>query len=647
MKKILFYSLLFNLLFVSFSSANGNTWLQQRWQFKETQKILSSMDRNSFEQVMASLKNYPIAHYLRYFYLRKHLKDENPASIKAFIKQHQDSPVAKSLQRMWLRQLAKQADWKTFIAVYTPQKGTVLRCYNLQAHLNTQGTLTAKLIKEAKSLWTVGKSQPDVCDPAFAYLYQNGLVTKEMRWQRIRLSMKKGKLGLARYLSKGLPQADRQLLTLWQKLYKNPAKELLGFNEPDSELSREILLQSLRRLARKDAEKAYNYWQYYKNRYAFSREDKGEMFRYIAIRATWQNHPQAANWLAKVDKDFVDDRVKQTRLQNALAQQNWQAIIKLFKSLPTSTQEELKWQYWYARALEKNRQISKAKKIFQALSKHRDFYGFLAADRLRKPYQFQYRPLKITKTQKQKLLQKHAGLIRARELYLVGLKGFARIEWAKVIAGFKTEELKIAATIAHDWAWHDRAIITIAKAKHFDDIKLRFSLPFYDAVLSNAKAKNLESAYVYAIMRQESAFQEDVRSSAGALGLMQLMPGTARLVARKEKMPPLTNINNLLVPDINIKFGTSYLRYLLDKFNGNYLLATAGYNAGPSRSIRWAEKYGCLPQDIWVELIPFNETRKYVQRVLSYMPVFEKNMGVKVKPMRMDKIQVEGCFESS
>jgi soluble lytic murein transglycosylase len=644
MKKILFYSLFLNLLFFSFCSANGNIWLQQRWQFQETQKFLSSMDKNSFEQVMAGMNNYPIAHYLRYFYFRKHLDDENPAVVKAFLKQYQGSPVAKSLRRLWLGKLAKQADWKTFIAVYTPQKGTVLRCYNIQAHLKTRGTLTTNLITEAKNLWTVGKSQPDVCDPAFAYLYKNGLVTTKMRWQRIRLSMKKGKLGLARYLSKSLSQTDRQLVAFWQKLYKNPATELNNFKQPDSELSREILLQSLRRLARKDAGNAYNYWQYYKNRYTFSQEEQGELFRYIAIRATWQNLPQADNWLAKVDKDFVDDRVKQTRLQNALAQQNWQAVIAVVKSLPLATQEELKWQYWYARALEKTGRIRKAKQIFQALSKHRNFYGFLAADKLRKPYQFEERPLKITKAQKNKLLKKYAGLIRARELYLVGIKGFARIEWAKAIADFKTEEFKIAASIAHDWAWHDRAIITIAKAKDFDDIKLRFSLPFYDSVLSNAKAKNLEYAFAYAIMRQESAFQEDVRSSAGALGLMQLMPGTARLIARKEKMPSLKNINNLLVPDINIKFGTSYLRYLLDKFNGNYLLATAGYNAGPGRSTRWAKKYGCLPQDIWVELIPFRETRKYVQRVLHYMPIFEKNMGVKVKPMRMDKIQVESCF---
>jgi len=644
MRKILFYSLLFNLLVVNFSSANGNTWLQQRWQFQQTKKLLSSMDSNSFKQAMKSMKDYPIAHYLRYFYFRKHLDTENPAAIKAFIKQHQNSPVSNTLRRLWLGKLAKKADWETFISVYTPQKGTVLRCYNLQAHINTRGTLTEKLITEAKSLWTVGKSQPDVCDPAFAYLYKNGLVTTKMRWQRIRLSMKKGKLGMARYLSKSFSQADRQIVTLWGKLYKNPAKGLRSFEQANSTISREMLLQSLRRLARKDAGSAYDYWQDYKNRYTFSRQEKGEMFRYIAIRATWQNHPQAANWLAKVDKDFINDRVKQTRLQNALAQQNWQAVIRLVKSLPAATQKELKIQYWYARALEKTRQTSKAKKIFKALSKERDFYGFLAADRLGKPYQFQDRPLKISKAQKQKLLKKYAGLIRARELYLTGVKNFGRIEWSKTIAGFNTEELKTAATIAHDWEWHDRAIITIAKAREFDDIKLRFALAFYDSVLSNAKAKNLDYAYVYAIMRQESAFQEDIGSSVGALGLMQIMPNTAKWILKRNKQPPLKNRYKLLVPDFNIKLGTSYLKYLLDRFNGNYILATAGYNAGPGRSIKWAKQYGCMPEDIWVELIPFNETRKYVQRVFSYMPIFEKNMGIKVKRMRMEKIQVEGCF---
>jgi soluble lytic murein transglycosylase len=615
MKTSIFYMLIMGVVLGGISSTHNQTLLQHRWQFKEAHQALLKKDLNSFEQLSAQLQDYQIAHYLRYFYLESHIEEENAETIQKFLAKYKDSPIAQSLRQVWLTHLANKH-------------------------------LLGEQLDKAKDLWLVGISQPNECDPVFVYLYDKKIITNQMRWQRIRLSMQKGNLGLARFIAKSLPKADQQLAELWQALHTKPATALNKFDVSDTptEKSREMLLHGLRRLARKNADRAHRHWTLKKKHYAFTVQENAELFHYIALRSAKQNHPKAAHWLAEVDKDLVDEPIIQARLQIALAQQDWQAVTKLIQSLPVAERDQLQLQYWHARALEQTGEYEKAKKLYQALSQNRDYYGFLAAARIGKPYNFQSHPLNITKEQKNQLLEKQAGLLRARELYFVGLTSEAAVEWQAVLPSLTPEELKTAAAIAHQWGWHYRAIVTIAKVKYYDDLDIRFPLPFYDAVLTHADVQQLDFAYVYAVIRQESAFKTEIGSSAGAQGLMQLMPATAKQVA-KQQHTSLKTIEELWVPDINIGLGTAYLRSLLNQFNGNRLLATAAYNAGPSRAKQWAKKYGCLPPDIWIELIPFNETRKYVQRVLSYIPVFEYQMvgHPQIKQMPVDAILAKGC----
>lgn len=639
-----FLSILSVCCFLTSIPIHANTWLQQRWQFKDAHQAVLNNDLDTFKRLSAQLSDYPIAHYLRYLYLEHNIGTEKAETLQAFLEQYKESLFVQPLRQAWLTELAKKRDWKTYLAAYTPQKDTLLRCYYLQAHINTQGHLNG-LIDEAKNLWLVGHSQPDECDPAFNYLYQDNLITSQLRWQRIRFAMAKGNLRLARYLARGLSKPDQQLLAIWQSVYQNPARELKRFKQSDSSIVREIVQDGLQRLSREDAATAYDYFHNdLKQRYAFTDTEKAELLRYIALKGVRQNIQQAALWLEEIEPNLVDDKINHAKLQLALAQQDWQRVITQIQSLPEAEQAESQWQYWQARALEETGQTEEAEKQFGIVSPNRDYYGFLAADRLGKAYSFQSQPMIVSQEEKDQLLEKQAGMIRARELYFVGLTALAREEWQAVLPKLTKEELKAAAALAHQWGWHDRAIAAIYKSGHHDDLKIRFPLPFYDPVLKHAQNQQLDFAYVYALIRQESAFQTDAISVAGALGLMQLMPATAKKVANQHKIR-LKNLEELFVPDININFGTSYIRDMLDKFNGNRLLATAAYNAGPERAQQWGETHGCLPADIWVELIPFNETRNYVKRVLSYIPVFEHRMvgHQQVKPMPLEAIQAKDC----
>jgi soluble lytic murein transglycosylase len=625
------------LLYTLSSNAYASNLLEQRWQFQEAKKALNAGNVVAFDALAAQLKDYSIAHYLRYFYLKSYIDQQYPQTIKLFLNNNQDAPFANSLRKIWLKSLIKKADWNSFLNAYIPQKDTVLQCQFLTAYLNKYFRLNQKLLNSAKDIWLVGKSQPNACDPIFDYLYANHIITSDLRLQRSILAIKNGNSGLAGYLAKPLAIQERKWIWRWQSMYKNPAENLKNFKYEDTGIGRDLLVYGLRRLAGENAELAYYYWQSYQSYLTLKKKD--ELLSFIALKAASQKHSKAGLWLEQVDNELITEEVIFARLQIYLAEENWQAVIKLIEFLPIAKQTELEYQYWYARALEKVSDNDRANKIYQKLAQNRDYYGFLAADRLGQSYEFNSQPLNISKKAQTELLDKYSGLQRARELYLLKITDFARLEWNQALAELNREEIKIAAALASSWGWHDRAIITLAKTGYWNDLEIRFPLAFYDNVISNAEIQNLDYSFVYGVIRQESIFQVDARSRSGAMGLMQLMPATAKYIIKRQNF---NGIDDVFLPANNIKLGTTYLRMMLNRFNNNHILATAAYNGGPSNAQKWAKQYPCVAPDIWIELIPFSQTRKYVKRVLSYAAMFEYRIVQhdKVKRMPMEPINI-------
>jgi len=621
-------------LFIIMNNAGANNLLEQRWQFQEAKKALDGGNVVGFNALSAQLKDYPLADYLRYFYLKSYVDQQYPQTIQLFLKNNQNAPFAHSLRVIWLKSLAKKADWDNFLNAYTPQKNTVLKCHFLTAHIKHFG-LNQELLNSAKDLWLVGKSQPNACDPVFNYLYTNNIISPDLRLQRSILAIKNGNSGLAGYLAKDLPIQERRWIWRWKVVYQNPAKVLRNFQYQNTKLARDLLVYGLRRLAAKDAELAYEYWKSYQN--YLTLKEKDELLSYIALKAANQKHSKAEVLLEQVDNELMTEKLILARLQIYLLKENWQAIVKLIESLPVA-----KYEYWYARALEKLGSYNRANRIYKRLAKNRDYYGFLAADKLGQSYQFNSQPLNISKKAQTELLNNYRGLQRARELYFLKFNHFARLEWNKVLVKLNIEEIKTAAALANSWGWHNRAIVTLAKVKYWDDLEIRFPLAFYDDVIGNAEIQNLDYSYVYGVIRQESIFQIDARSRSGANGLMQIMPATAKYIIRRQRF---SGINDVLLPANNIKLGTAYLRMMLNRFNNNHILATAAYNGGPTNVKRWAKAHPCVAPDIWVELIPFSQTRKYVKRVLSYAAMFESRMVDKVKGMKMEPVDIyhSGC----
>jgi soluble lytic murein transglycosylase len=635
------------LLFaVSAVQAEPDPLEAQRDLFLDARAALQNNRLDEYQSLAGQLRNYPLFAYLQFDELRNRLSRADEQEVARFLETHEGEPVGDRIRQSWLYNLARNQRWRLFLRYYRPTDSVDLQCYALQARLNT-GDKKA-LIKDILPLWLTGESRPKACDPPFKYLADSGHLDRDLIWARIRLAMQSNRPALAGYLAKRLPEPEQAWVTLWRAANDKPSATL---DDPrlkaDSPLAREIILHALRRIARFDAAQAHEKWLAIRNTQVFEDKDAAAIEGYIAYAAATQRLPEAHAWLVALPAAADDQRIREWRIRAAIDLQDWAAVRAHITALPAEERDNEEWRYWLAFALEKTGERVAAMNLYGDLAKERSYHGFLAADFLRWPYEMGHKPIAYD-TAELKTLSRRPGLVRAHELYLAGLLTDARREWVYAIRDMSNAELTLAAILANQWGWHDRAILTVARSGNYDDLKLRFPLDHLDSVRRYARDNKLDTGHVFAVIRQESAFNSDARSIAGAMGLMQLMPGTGKLTAQRNRIP-YAGTGALLDVDKNIQLGTSYLRQVMERFSGNPVLATASYNAGPQRVERWLPEAGSESAAIWIAGIPFTETRNYVQRVLTYAAIYDWRMQRSIRPLkkRMPAIYDIGHYEDS
>jgi len=613
-------------------AGHSTTLAKQRQQYFAAKDAYDAGNLASYQRLTAGLKNYPLYPYLRYMYLRDHADSVAESELQQFIDRYDDSPPGVRLRNHWLFDLAGAKRWSEYLQLFQESEDPALQCYQVLARLNTAtATPTAELLDEAEALWRVGHFQPPACDGVFDYLNNSHRMNSELIWARVRLAMEEGELQLADHLAYRLSAPEQRWIQRWGLVYHHPATQLnsLATNE-DLPIVREILAFGARRLARSDAEAAHIRWQQLKSRFHFSVAQRAEVERFIAISAARQRSPQALQWLSEVKESDTDAATREWRIRSAVLAGDWALLERWTQTLPKDEQTE-STQYWRARALEQQDGKTGAELLYKTLAKEHSYYGFMANDRLHQDYALISLPTPDDAVQFDKMAAR-PSMQRASEFYQLGLIPEARREWTSATKKMNPDELAQAALLAKRWGWYERAIITAAKGGHWDDLELRFPTPYRSQVVDTARRQQLDASWVYGVMRQESAFMVDAKSSAGALGLMQLMPATANDTARLLDWPPRST-QEVLAPTNNIQLGSAYLRHILDRFRGNQMLATAAYNAGPGRVRQWLPST-VVPADQWVEAIPFSETRKYVQNVLSYSVIFDWRLKQPLQPLQ-------------
>lgn len=575
------------------------------------------------------LQHYPLYPYLRYLSLKRRLDALPVAQVEEFLRDEQGSYLESRLRGEWLRLLGQQHRWALLDHFSVATTDPLLGCLALRARLEL-GKLTA-LTPEIEALWLVGTSQSEVCDPVFEHLRQRGTLTSTLVQRRVWLALGDNRPQLASFLLRRFAPTPTMTARL-TKLRAQPEQVLdLGTQDADSPQARAVVGYAVATLAAKDAGRAQSLWRKVRSRYHFEEQEAGVLLRAIALGAVAQVRPERLSMLDNVPAAAVTPALERLRLREALQARDWTRLAAWTALAPNAENNGLRWRYWHARALAALGKMQEATQVYQALAQERDYYGFLASDQLGLAYSMGHQPVAPTASELAEVGADRA-VARAREFYRLGLRAQANQEWQWAISHLPRREVEVAAHLAHDWGWFDRAIIALGAVQSYDDLELRFPLLFEDTVRSAARRRGLPPALIYSIIRGESAFVVDARSGAGALGLMQMLPSTGEETARSLGIG-WRDESALLEPDKNIMLGSEYLRRVLRQFNGSFPLAAAAYNAGPSRVKSWLPRDSCTPPDVWVELIPFIETEGYVRRALFYAAVYEHRMGEKVNAL--------------
>lgn len=593
---------------------------QQRKLYAQAAQALKNNQLQSFENLMVELGDYPLTAYLRADYLGDRLNQPNLPALRQFLDQETGTLVGERLRRDLLKQLARKQRWEDFLAFYQPQDDIGLQCLNLEALMRTDQMPVA--LEQVAQIWMTGHFLPQACDDIVAAWENDGRRTPELTWQRIELAMNEGTTRLASRLADTLSKRDQAIVELWVRVHRSPEQITHG-KLPDHAKTGLVVAHAIRRLSGKNVDKAIRIWQTLSSQHTFSEADSSLAWKYIGLSLARSHQAEAYTWLKRIPPHAADANVMEWKIRTAIRQGDWYQIVADIQSLPLSVQSDLRWQYWWAYANEQMGNTIEAEGVYHYLAGRRDFYGFLAADRLNLPYSFEDRPLEIS-LDDLNAMANNPSAARARELYSQGKTIDARREWSQLSRTIDETGKLAASKLAQLWGWHDRAIITLGKTTYRDDIELRFPILLQDAVTAWSAKHNVEPALTFAIIRRESAFVMDARSPVGATGLMQLMPATARHMARQLRVP-YAGTQSLLITDTNINLGTGYLSQMLRNLDDQPALAAAAYNAGPHRVQSWRPEQ-TMEAVRWVETIPFNETREYVSNVLAYTVIYQHKL---------------------
>ena len=614
--------------------------------FLEVEKSLKHGKTELYQQHRKTFDNYPLSDYLDYLNLINRFGEIEQGDINQFVIRHPNLPQSNQLQYKWLTWLAKQHRWEEYLQAYETMNisGGRFQCLRGMALLELGEEADAW--KEAQSLWLVGKSQHKACDPLFANWREAGMLTQSLSITRFWMAASKGNTSLAQYIDRRISQPKyKESTELFWRIHKKP--QLLTSTpllNGSIEHHRIIMLHGIKRLVSKDRDKAVDIWLRLRDRYPFEARDVASIDRRLAMKFAKNFDKNAEAQIARIDPDFKHAEITEWRIRLALASQNWKLALGLIQQLPLKKQNEKRWSYWHSVANLKALGIpspfsvtSRSKReqllsdsAFNSLSQGRNFYSFLVADLSELPFQMNHEEASYKRLDLNKLEHKHAGFSRIREWLVFDRIYNAQSELNLITPKLTLRERKLLPYLAQRMGWHHQAIMSAAREALWNDLDLRFPTPQSTLFSKNARKRSLDYSWVISIARQESAFNPMAHSYAGARGLMQLMPATAKQAAKQSKTP-YKKVSELYRPETNIALGTAHLAWLSERFKDNKVFATAAYNAGSTAVKRWLKARGHLPLDIWIETIPYDETRRYVQNVLAFRVIYSQRNNQTVR----------------
>jgi soluble lytic murein transglycosylase len=564
-----------------------------------------------------ALQGHPLQPWAEYWSLRLRLDDGDARGVPDYLNRHAGSYLAEKLRGDWLRELGKAGDRDGFQRELPAlvQPDIEIRCYTAQF---------ADMDDMVRPLWNSGQDLPRACERLVDQLVAAGGLTVEEVWQRVRRFFEAKRVGAARNAAAYLPAGEgfdgRGLESIAQLPARHLDKLPAGFAAKRG--GREAALFAVQRLARTDPQDAAKRFSRIESR--FTEEESAYAWGQIAWQAAQRHLPEAVAWYEKAAATALSEEQMAWRVRAALREHDWNAVQRAIAAMPPALAAQPDWTYWQARALAAAGRAEEARALYQKIGRQPNFYGNLADEELGRSVEVPPRAPSPT-AEELAAAATNPGFQRALALIRVDLRIEGVREWVWTLRGMDDRALLAAAWFAQNNEVWDRAINTADRTLAQHDYSLRYIAPFSDQVRPKADRLALDNGWVYGLMRQESRFIMNAKSSVGAKGLMQLMPATAKWVAQKIKFAEY-HPSRVTEMDTNVTLGTHYMKMVLESLDNHPVLASAAYNAGPGRARKWRADQP-LEGAIYAETIPFTETRDYVKKVMSnavyYNTLFE------------------------
>ena len=587
-------------------------------------------DALKFARMAKKLDGHLLEPWIDYWRIAMRLEDTPIAEVRAFFEEHANTYVAEVLRGDWLKILGKRADWAEFERELTlyPREDLEIRCYATLRSIE-QGEELA--MKDLDWMWLEPAELPAGCATLVDRLLDDERITVTDVWRRVRLLFAKGQTTAAKTALGYLDKPDAPDERMLADAARQPKRVLERLPKTiDKRPTREVLVLAAIRYARNEPEAMAEILE---ERLAakLPEADVRYLWGRVGYEAAREHHPDALKWYARATQKSLDEEQLVWKVRAALRAGRWAVVRDTIDLMPASTRHDSSWTYWYGRALGALGEETGSRAYFLRIAGQTDFYGLLASEEL--GYVSTLPKVVYVPTDGEvEAASKAPGLARSLEMIRLGMRTEGVKEWIFSVRYFDDLQLLGAAEFARRQGIWDRSISAADRTVSLHNFSLRYPMPYRELFSEYAKAYELDEAWILGLVRQESRFITDARSSAGAAGLMQVMPSTARFVAHRIGIRRY-DMRSMSEAKTNITLGTGYLRMVLDQL-GSPVLASAAYNAGPARAKRWRDSAKPLEGAVYAETIPFPETRDYVKKVLANAVFYSALTQKEVTPLK-------------
>jgi soluble lytic murein transglycosylase len=603
-------SVFITCLFVSLPSfaqdSRDNAFLYARDAFR-------AGDRNKLERNAALIGNHDLAPYVENYQLRMNMEQGDSAALRNFFERYDKSYVAEKLRADWVRWLGKRGMWTEVDAEFPKliAPDADVKCFAQQARL-ARNDVSA--LDEAEKTWLNQLEPPEACQPVLEALIWEKRVLADDVWARTRRQFEANRVNWAKQTMFYLPPSQTPEARLVDAVIASGPGYLARQpgNWYATRPGRELAAIAIQRITPNDPRVAADELEKIQSRLQDS--EKQWAWSQVGLQAAKRHLPEALDWYAKAGNAPLSDDGYQWKVRAALRAHEWGVVHKTIEAMPPTLAALPEWVYWLGRALKAGGRTTDADALFEKIAGQPNFYGNLADEELGRAIMPPPKA-KAASNEEQTAARQNPAIKRAMTFFRLEMRTEGVREWNWSLRGMDDRELLAVADLARRNQIWDRAITAADKTKNEHDYSLRFLSPYGDQVRPAAQNQAIDDAWVYGLMRQESRFITGAKSNVGASGLMQLMPATAKWVAKKIGLRDYNHsqVNNT---ETNVLLGTSYMRLVMENLDNHPVLASAAYNAGPGRAKKWRADRP-LEGAIYAETIPFSETRDYVKKVMS------------------------------